>query len=289
VYADLPGAATIAAAAKLTGKTASGWSVGLFDAVTAEEHARFVDPNGMPGTVPVEPRTSYGVWRIARDFGGGRSAVGVLATTTNRALPLSGELDLLPSSAYVLGVDGLHRFGGGRYQVAGSLFGSRVAGAPAAIDRIQRSAVQRIDREGATHLDYDPTATQLTGYSANVSFRKLGGGHWQFWLEGRAWSPGFEANDAGYLGRADQASSFARVGYSEFTPGRLFRSWRVNAVTWANYTFGGERLWTGIGVWGSAQLHNRWSFTGGTDWYLPRLDVDALRGGPAIRAEGRRY
>jgi hypothetical protein len=285
-YTDTPEATTILAAAKLTGKTAGGWSVGLFDAVTAPERARFTDPAGVTGSAPVEPLTNYGAWRVARDFGPGRSTLGLLATTTNRSLPDLGELDFLPSSAYVLGVDGAHRFANGTYQVAGSLFGSRVAGAVDAVNRIQRSPVHRINRADADHVVYDPTRTSLAGYSANVMAEKREG-HWRFWVEGRARSPGFEANDLGFLGRADQASGFARVWYNQFRPGPTFRRWRVDVASWTNVTFGGERLWTGAETWAETQFHNRWVVAGGGGYDLPRWDVDALRGGPAVRADGR--
>ena len=286
VYADGPDATTILAAAKLTGKTAGGWSVGLFDAVTAPERARFTDPAGVAGSAPVEPLTNYGAWRVARDFGPGRSTLGVLATTTNRSLPATGELDFLPASAYVVGVDGAHRFRNGMYQVAGSVFGSRVAGPADAVGRIQRSPVHRMNRADADHVVYDPGRTSLAGYSANVMAEKREG-QWRFWVEGRARSPGFEANDLGFLGRADQASGFAHVWYNQFRPGPALRRWRIDVATWTNVTWGGERLWTGGEAWGETQFHNRWMVRGGGGYDLPRWDVDALRGGPAIRADGR--
>jgi hypothetical protein len=183
-------------------------------------------------------------------------------------------------------VDGLHRFGRGRYQVAGSLFGSRVAGPAEAIDRIQRSPVHRIDRAGASHLAYDPSATALEGYAASVMVEKRQG-HWRFFVEGRARSPGFEVNDLGFLGRADQFTGFGHVWYDEYRPGRLLRRWRLDVASWTNWTFGGERQWTGAETWGEAQFHNRWTVAGGVGHDLPRWDVDALRGGPGVRADGR--
>jgi hypothetical protein len=286
VHADAPEATTILAAAKLTGKTADGWSVGLFDALTAPEHGRYADAAGATARVPVEPLTNYGVWRVARDFGPGRSTLGLLATTTNRSLPATGELDFLPSAAYVAGIDGSHRFAGGTYQIAGSLFGSRVAGPADAIDRIQRSPVHRANRPDADHVGYDPARTSLSGYSANVLAEKREGA-WRFWIEGRARSPGFEVNDLGFLGRADQASGYAQVWYNHFRPGPLLRRWRVDVASWANVTWGGERLWTGGETWAEAQFHSRWMVRGGGGYDLPRWDVDALRGGPAIRADAR--
>jgi hypothetical protein len=286
VYADAPDATTILAAAKLTGKTAGGWSVGLFDAVTAPEHAQYTDPIGAAASAPVEPLTNYGAWRVARDFGRGRGTLGVLATTTHRWLPATGELDFLPSSAYVVGVDGAHRFANGMYQVAGSLFGSRVAGPADAIDRIQRSPVHRANRVDAGHVVYDPALTSLAGYSANVMAEKREG-HWRFSVDGRARSPGFEANDLGFLGRADQASGFAHVWYDQFRPGPTLRRWEIDVASYTNVTWGGERLWTGVETWAETQFHNRWMVAGGGGYDLPRWDVDALRGGPAIRADRR--
>jgi Domain of unknown function (DUF5916)/Carbohydrate family 9 binding domain-like len=284
VYASEPDATTILGAAKLTGKTSGGWSVGLFDAVTSREQARYADATGRIGSLAVEPSTNYGAWRVARDFGRGRSVLGVLATTVHRALPATGELNFLTSSAYVAGVDGLHRFSRGRVQIAGSFFGSRVAGSAEAIDSVQQSPVHRLNRVGAPHLHYDPTRTSLQGYSANLSAENRDG-RWRFYVEGRARSPGFEANDLGYLGHADQISGEAHGWYDHFQAGRLLRHWRVDADTWTNWTFGGERSWTGGEAWGEAQLLNRWTVTGGVGHDFPHVDVDALRGGPAMRAD----
>lgn len=282
-YADMPDATTILGAAKLTGKTAGGWSLGAFDAVTDAERAPFVGAGDAIGAAPVEPLTNYAVLRVARDLRHGRSVVGVLATATNRALPATGELDFLPAAAYVAGVDGLHRFGGGRYEIAGSLFGSWVRGDTAAIGRIQRGAVHRLNRPDAAAAGYDPARTSLAGYSANAYVTNRNG-HWRFYSEGRASSPGFEINDLGYLGRADQISSWTRLWYDPFRPTKAFRTWQINLGTWGNWSFRGERFGTGASTWASAQLHNYWSLAGGLGYDLPRLDPDALRGGPALQA-----
>jgi hypothetical protein len=285
-FAAAPDATTILAAAKLTGKTSSGWSIGLFDAVTGSEHARFADETGTLNAAPVEPATNYAAWRVARDFRRGASVVGAMGTMVHRSLPASGELDFLASTAYVAGADGLHRFGGGQYQISGSFFGSRVAGSAAALDRVQRSPVHRANRPDAGHAGYDPTATVLSGYAASVLVQKRQG-HWRFALDARARSPGFEANDLGFLGRADQISSFGHGWYDGYRPGKLLRRWRADVAAWTNWTYGGERLWNGAETWGEAQFHNRWTVAGGLGHDLPRWDVDALRGGPAIRADAR--
>lgn len=59
VYASAPTASTILGAAKLTGRTAGGWSVGLLNAVTAREDAPYVDALGFQRRAVVEPFSNY--------------------------------------------------------------------------------------------------------------------------------------------------------------------------------------------------------------------------------------
>ena len=47
-YVDQPEAATILGAAKATGRTSKGWSVGVLEAVTAKEWAQLADASGNP-------------------------------------------------------------------------------------------------------------------------------------------------------------------------------------------------------------------------------------------------
>ena len=63
VEADLPEATRILGAAKLSGRTAGGWSLGVLDAVTGSETARFRDEEG-DHTLAVEPagRASWAGW-----------------------------------------------------------------------------------------------------------------------------------------------------------------------------------------------------------------------------------
>src|SRR5439155_997932 len=68
-FIDVPTHTTILGAAKLSGKTPSGWSVGVLDAVTARERASFA--SGSSGWhEDVEPFTNYVVGRVRREVGG---------------------------------------------------------------------------------------------------------------------------------------------------------------------------------------------------------------------------
>jgi hypothetical protein len=279
-FTSLPDHATILAAAKLSGKTATGWSLGFLDALTAAEHGRYHSA-GEGGETPVEPLTNYAVARVIRDFRSGNSAIGGIGTATNRRLPASGDLDWLNRAAYTGGIDVRHRFMGGAYQVTASLVGSHIAGSADAMDRVQRSPVRYFQRPDADHLDYDPARTSLQGLAARAEVSKLQG-HWRFSGFGLAISPGFEANDLGFQANADLALAGYWAGYQQYEPGRIFRSWNVGTIAWTGTNFGGERVARGGNVHGNFQLHDFWGAGMGIEVSGEALSHSMLRGGPSF-------
>jgi hypothetical protein len=280
LYFDMPDATTILGAAKLSGKTAAGWTIGAMEALTGTEHVHYVDAGGNRLAADVEPLTNYGVLRLIKDYRAGQSAVGAILTTAHRALD-DARLDFLRSAAYAGGLDARHRFGGARYELTASLLGSRIEGSPRAIARVQQASSHYFQRPDASHLTYDPTRTSLDGTDANVRLAKVAGA-WQGWLVGHARTPGFELNDLGYMRNADWLLEGAYLGYTHFTPGKFARNWNINFNEWAGWTFGGERRTTGLNTNGGTELHNNWTANFSLDHELPALSVDALRGGPAI-------
>jgi hypothetical protein len=281
-FRDVPSATTIRGAAKLSGRTASGWSVGILDAVTAPEHGRYVLRDGARGNALVEPATNYAVARAMRDFSSGASTVGAIVTATNRSL--DGELPYLRSSAYTGGFNARHRMGD--FELKGTLVGSRVAGDTAAINRTQRSATRYYQRPDNDYVSYDPLRTSLAGWAASAELMKMGGGHWRYAAILNARSPGFEPNDLGYMQNADQALQVFYVGYSQFTPTPRFRRWNVNMNQWYGTNFGGDRLTFGGNLNGGFQLPSFWGANMGVNREQPWISVAALRGGPALRTPG---
>src|SRR3989454_311597 len=68
-FVRMPDNTTILGAAKLSGKTAGGWSVGVLDALTAREYAVTADTlSGTRAADEVEPLTNYFVGRFKRDY-----------------------------------------------------------------------------------------------------------------------------------------------------------------------------------------------------------------------------
>src|SRR5688572_23866542 len=67
-YSDIPETTTILGAAKLTGRTSGGWSLGVLEAVTQQEDALFVDAAQSREEVVVEPLANYLAGRLRRDL-----------------------------------------------------------------------------------------------------------------------------------------------------------------------------------------------------------------------------
>ncbi|MDO8665596.1 MAG: DUF5916 domain-containing protein, partial [Gemmatimonadales bacterium] len=159
-YADQPQRSTILAAAKLSGRTAGGWSVGLLEAATAREFAT-VDSAGTRFQDEVEPFTNYLVARGKRDFTGGSNQIGFIATAVNRSIG-NPRLAFLRGAAYAGGFDFGHRFDHNRYNLTGSFGFTRISGDTLAIQLAQRSSARYYQRPDADYVEYDSTRTSLT-------------------------------------------------------------------------------------------------------------------------------
>src|SRR5690606_37301220 len=131
LYGDegTPAATSIIAATKLTGRTASGLSFGVLDALT--EDVTGVDDR------TVEPRTNYAVVRAQQDLRGGDAGVSLMGTAVNRSLdPFTDPY--LHKSAYAAGATFRNRFWNRNYELAGQVAASRVTGTAESIWRTQR-------------------------------------------------------------------------------------------------------------------------------------------------------
>ena len=226
---DRPDATTILGAAKLSGKVGA-WTLGVLDAVTSAERARYTTLGGTRGSFIVEPTTNYAVARLSRDDAAGQKTFGVVATAVNRDLDADAASSLR-SSAVTAGIDGRVRSASRNYTFAANLLGSYVRGSPEAIAETQRSSVhllQRADRDGDP---FDSTRTSLTGLSGELRATKQGGGHWRWGANGRVVTSGFEVNDLGFQQRSDVGSVAGWVGYTHTEPGRIVRRWTSGRTT----------------------------------------------------------
>ncbi|HEU5218360.1 MAG TPA: DUF5916 domain-containing protein [Gemmatimonadales bacterium] len=265
----------ILGAAKITGRTNKGLSIGLLDAFTGREE------DALDKTL--EPRTNYAVVRANQDFRKGETSIGVIGTMVNRSLDQWSD-GALRSDAVVGGFDFRHRFSRSRYEINARVAGSRVSGSEDAIAATQRSSVHYFQRPDG-ELDYDPARTSLGGHSAQLKFGKVGGGKIRFETSYQRVSPGFEANDLGFLRRADWQSQ-ATWGTLQFNkPGPFFRRLFMNFNEWNDWTTKGLALEHAVNTNVHFELPNSfWIHAGGTLGGLGTVYCDrCARGGPALR------
>jgi len=286
-FADQPDATTIYGAAKVSGKTPGGWSVGLLDAVTAQEDAR-IATDGEDGQrrLIIEPLTNYAIARVRKDLREGRTSVGAAITSVHRSLE-GTKLDWLHDQAYTAGVEGSHRFWDEKYTADLRLASSWVHGSPEAIDRTQSSSVHYYQRPDADHLDYDPTRTSLAGAALLWSIGKSAGGHWRWAVGADSRTPGFEANDLGFQRGADYYTQWLWTQYREDKPGDVLRDFGLNLNLWRMWDTSPRHLTTGGNVNGWFDLLSYWGGGGGIGYDHNVQDPGGLRGGPLLRRDGQ--
>ncbi|MFN2239455.1 MAG: DUF5916 domain-containing protein [Thermoanaerobaculia bacterium] len=279
-HLEAPGETTILGAAKLTGKTANGWTIAALDAFTRKETASFT-LGGVHDEAVVEPATNYFVGRFAREFP--KSHFGTLFTAVNRNLDPS--LDRFREEAYLAGIDGHWAFGDRDSILEGFLAVSHVGGSREAILATQRSPAHYYQRPDADHVDLDPEATSLDGWGGRLTWATQKG-KWRWNLQAQGYSPGFETNDAGYLQRADYAATHAVVLFNDPEPRGLLRRRNVWIAKWQNWNWDGDLISNGIGSNAGIVFRNYW-WTGLELFHtMPRLDDRATRGGPLVENPG---
>jgi hypothetical protein len=283
-YAETVTQTTILGAAKLTGQIGKGWGVGLMQAVTGKERAATVDGAGTEGSYAIEPLTSYSVLRAQRVVGGGQVTYGAIGTLTARRLD-EPQFEQLHRNAVTGGLDLGARFGRSSYEFAASVMGSRVAGSPEAILQTQERSARYFQRPDQDYTTLDSSRTSLSGIAGYAKLAKVVGFvTWGLQYETR--SPGFEANDLGYMRAADQHEQQARLELRWLEPGPVFREFRWSVDEQAAFTWGGERTQTSAETRLSGSFHNYWNLSANAQRRLPALSTRLLRGGPAFSEPG---
>ncbi|MGI9089616.1 MAG: DUF5916 domain-containing protein, partial [Gemmatimonadaceae bacterium] len=279
-YVDAPDQTTILGAGKLTGRVGP-WTVGMLDAVTGKQTARFQRADGTRGTVPVEPLSNYFAGRLRRQFREGNTVVGGMLTATDRSLGDPVLESTLRRGAYFGGGDFEHAWDKGSWITSGFAAGSLVRGSPSAIALTQRSSARYFQRPDAPYVHLDTTRTSLSGYTAEAAIDHEG--PFMGSLTVKAISPGFEINDAGFESRADYRAVSSLVGYGNQTPGAHLRNYGLFTYSNLAWNFGGVPISGGHGVSADAQFNNLWQTGGQLIVSTPTYDARLTRGGPLVR------
>ena len=279
VYHDSPPTTTILGAAKMTGRTSNGWSIGLLDAVTQREEAPFIDADGLERRAVVEPLSNYFVGRAKRDFNSGLSTFGGIFSAVQRQLDTDFLQQRLRSAAYSAGVDFRHEWADRVWSVTGYLSPSYVRGSQRVILDTQRSSRRYFQRPDADHLEVDSTATSLAGYVAQLDIGKRAGA-WQGNMDLTATSPEYEVNDLGFQTAADRITIDSNLMYEQTQPGSHFRRWSVRAGPDISWNFAGTPVDAEVSGFITGQWNNYWSTSVRLARNLPALNDRLTRGGP---------
>lgn len=239
---DAPGATRILAAARATLQSRDGWTVGALGARTDREVAVVLDTSTRSAVVPVEPAATYLVGRAEKRAASGDASIGVVGTLVDRSLTeRSGDAlaTILPSRAATAGLDADQWWGNHVFHLTATTALSSVSGDSMALQHMQASSTHYFLRPGrqttAGFFDtrYDPARRELRGYAGTIRIAKDAGA-WTWEGLGETVSPGFEANDAGFVPVAGTQWLAANVRRSLTSP----RPW----YHYADLTGGAELL-----------------------------------------------
>lgn len=279
-YADVPTNTSILGAAKLTGKTKNGLSVGILESVTAKEKAE-IDREGERSFETVEPLTNYAIARIQRDFNKGNTWLGGVFTSTNRQIEDS-IVDFLHTSAYTGGLDFKHSWKERTYSIMAKTYFSHVSGSQEALIRTQESSARYFQRPDNEYASLDSNRTSLSGFGGTLAIGKFASGHLRYSASVTWKSPGFELNDIGFISSVDQINQALWVGYFIWEPFSIFRDLNLGISQWAVFDFGGNLNFKGVNTTLNSHFKNYWSLNANVNFALSGLSNSALRGGSSM-------
>ncbi|NII28441.1 carbohydrate binding family 9 domain-containing protein [Pseudoflavitalea sp. X16] len=284
-YVKYPQNTSILGAAKFSGKTKKGWSIGVLESITQREMAT-IDDAGNRRKELVEPLTSYFVGRLQKDIKSGNTIIGGIFTAVNREKGLS---DLLHRSAYSGGLDFVQFWKNRTWYLRGNVVFSQVQGSKEAILNTQTAFEHLFQRANAPEVSVDSNRTSLTGMGGTIRFGKIGG------RQGKAGqllrfetgltlrSPGLELNDIGFLLTSNQINHFTWAGVHWQKPFFLFRTARINYNHWSRWDYGGQFLYQAFNTNTHAVFNNNWQSGTGLTWTVYEVSNTDLRGASSMR------
>lgn len=246
-----PRTATIMGAAKISGKTESGLSIGILEAVTAEEEGTFVDSVGNKSRQVVEPLTNFTVVRLRQDVLENSNA-GMMITSVHR----EGRIP-----AFTGGFDWNLKFDQSMYRLDGFLVGSHTS---------------------------TPAGNILDGSAGSLGFAKDGGLHWRWNVGVDFTSKGYNINDVGFFRRPNDYGSNGRILYRDDEVTSWKRIYTIEAGYHYRYNFDGANLFHQYNLEGYIMLPGFWEISIGGSLNMGKYDDRETRGnGLFRRAESR--
>ncbi len=284
-YSQMPSNARILGAAKFSGKTKKGFSVGLLESVTQRVYAT-VDNKGERRKEVIEPLTNYCVARLQQDFKGGQTIFGGILTGVQRENNLNHQLH---DNAYSGGLDFVHFWKNRTWRVRGNGTFSHVQGSKEKIRETQTTFEHLFQRSNATEVEVDTSRTSLSGTSGTFTIGKIGGKSGKYgqvfkFETGVTYrSPEYEINDIGFMLTANEINHFAWAGLHFQRQFLIFRNGRTNYNHFSRWDFGGQHTQQAFNANIHATFKNNWNFGTGSTWIPLSISNTALRGGSSLR------
>jgi hypothetical protein len=280
-YVEQPDNTTILGAAKLTGKTKNGWSLGILESMTQKEKVEIKSGQNTQYKT-VEPLSNYFLGRVQKDFNQGNTLLGGIFTATNRKIEAE-HLNFLHDQAYTGGLNFQHQWKDKTYLLGFRGIFSHVKGDEEAIISTQRSSARYYQRPDANHVSVDSSRNSLSGHGGSFIIGKMGNGNLRYALFMNWKSPGLEINDMGYQRDADEISQLAWLQYRTLEPFGIFRNIYLNLNQWQIWDYAGKSQVKGGNINLNLNFRNYWGLGGGTNINGPSLSKTALRGGPYLK------
>jgi hypothetical protein len=287
-HVKYPQNTSILGAAKFSGKTKKGWSIGVLESVTQREMATIDYSSGRRKEL-VEPLTNYFVGRVQKDIKSGNTIIGGIFTAVNREKGLS---DFLHRSAYSGGIDFVQFWKNRTWYLRSNIVFSQVQGTKQAILNTQTAFEHLFQRADAPEVSVDSNRTALSGMGGTVRFGKIGGRQGKygqilkFETGVTLRSPGLELNDIGFLLTANQINHFTWAGVHWQKPFFIFRTARVNYNHWSRWDYGGQFLYQAFNTNTHATFLNNWQTGTGLTWTAYEISNTDLRGATSMRLPG---
>ncbi len=219
---DIPSNVTILGAAKITGKTNSGLSVGIMQALTQEESATLIDTFGNTTEQIVEPFAHYGILRMKQDVLE-NSNVGFILTSVEKEQRYP---------AFTGGLDWNLKFDNSTYQLDGFL-----------------------SLTHTTNRDLD----RVTGSAGRITYSKIGGEHWLWSVDLDFTSKKFNINDIGFFRRPNDWGSVATLTYKEEKPAKVVREYNVGLFLHERRNFDDVSLFREANIGTEFLFSNYWN------------------------------
>ncbi len=248
IITEEPRTATILGAAKFSGKTDGGTSIGVLTAVTDEEEFSYRDTLGSVKTMRAEPSGSYNLFRVKQDFWG-NSNIGAIVTETSR----EGSVP-----AYTAGTDWDIKLESSKYRLNGFL---ALSHGTKFIDKFHRVSSQSFMQQGS---------------AGKVNFGRVSGA-WTYGAGFDFTSKKYFINDLGFFRSPNDYGIGINGGYRNFIPGEFFQTYNFGGNLHLRWNYDRMTLFKEINTNAYGQFLNYWSLSGnmsysfgGEDPYEPR-------------------